>query len=918
MGKHPPVFENRCGNTFDGRLLYGNTSSAYRIFKHTSSTKPPCQIQHDLHGKMVAKRRMSAIRNVLVVALLTHASQAYCILPVGQFFPVPIPTNLLNQDITTWSNGIVYSGYMTGGQTFSGVPFTMQTSPTGMNVVWGTSTPVFSAASGNNTVQLDTNLYGATTVYTLINGAWGTAGETVGSLTFKTLDGTSYTVNLVEGVNVRDHYAGGFVNTLSAPYVTMNVLGSPSNGARLDMQAFSLPASFATRILTRIVFTSSGSSATGLPFLAGATVDAVSYGLDHVQLTHTGSGVTCAGSTVTVTACRDADTSGTCTPSIVGVSGNVLATNASGTTVTSQPFSIPFGSSSTTVTISDPTPETVSFSVSGLSLTPIASSPYSCWNSAAGSANCNHAYASAGFIFSNSPDGTTATIPSQVSGTSSSTLYLRAVKSGTTTAACTAALTGTQTVNMAYACNNPTTCSATNLMSVNGGTATTIQRNDNGSVPAYTGVPLTFDTNGNAPLTANYSDVGLVTLHVAKTVNSAALTGSSNSFVVKPHGFTITDIKRSSDAFANPAASSSTGGKFIAAGKAFSATITSVNSIGGATPNFGKETTPEGVTLTPSLVLPAGGSNGTLGGSASIPGSSFSNGVAVVSDLTWSEVGIIALMPSISDSDYLGAGPVSGASSGNIGRFIPDHFTTTVTPACAGSAAFTYSAQPFAVVVSAFNASGGVTSNYASSGFARNVTLSEANGVAGTLVGTVATSAFTLGVGRSTTPVFTFTNLQTIPSTIAVRAVDTDSVSSAGNTEDTNLIRSGRLQLNNAYGSELLPLAVPARIQNWTASGWATNLADTCTKLTVPTNGNTGLSNTLKTKTTASLLSPVAAGDSKLRLTAPGTGNAGLVDISGSIVRGPNSWLTLPAPSARACFGSCGPRSPVIYFRENF
>ncbi len=127
----------------------------------------------------------------------------------------------------------------------------------------------------------------------------------------------------------------------------------------------------------------------------------------------------------------------------------------------------------------------------------------------------------------------------------------------------------------------------------------------------------------------------------------------------------------------------------------------------------------------------------------------------------------------------------------------------------------------------------------------------------------------------------------------------------------------GRMQLINAYGSELLPLHVPAKIQYWTANGWQVNVADTCTALVVPT-AISGLSNTLKDKTTASLVTPILSGDRKVKLSAPGAGNVGLVDIAGSILRGSNTWLTLPVPMARACFGACGPRSPVIYLRESF
>ncbi|HNL21906.1 MAG TPA: hypothetical protein PKK51_07770, partial [Rhodocyclaceae bacterium] len=71
-------------------------------------------------------------------------------------------------------------------------------------------------------------------------------------------------------------------------------------------------------------------------------------------------------------------------------------------------------------------------------------------------------------------------------------------------------------------------------------------------------------------------------------------------------------------------------------------------------------------------------------------------------------------------------------------------------------------------------------------------------------------------------------------------------------------------------------------------------------------------------ETTASLSSPVASGSVGLRLTAPGAGNHGYVDIVGAVVRGANTWLLLAAPTTRACFGKCGPRAAVIYSRERY
>lgn len=198
--------------------------------------------------------------------------------PALGYFPVPVSP--LNEDITTWSNGSVYAGKFNGTQTLGDVPFDLQTDADGDNVFWGTDLNISNfSGSSSLTLTLATNLYGATTVYTLINSAWGHNGSNVGSITFNAGNGATYTVQLVEGVNVRDHYTGGFVNTLSSSAVTLNVIGSNTpNSAHLDMQAFALPASFAGETLTSIVFTSTGSSSTGLPFLAGVTVQAASLG----------------------------------------------------------------------------------------------------------------------------------------------------------------------------------------------------------------------------------------------------------------------------------------------------------------------------------------------------------------------------------------------------------------------------------------------------------------------------------------------------------------------------------------------------------------------------------------------------------------------------------------------------------------
>ena len=50
------------------------------------------------------------------------------------------------------------------------------------------------------------------TVYTLINSTYGVLGSTIGSVEFKATGGLDFTVNLVEGQDIRDHNQDGFTD----------------------------------------------------------------------------------------------------------------------------------------------------------------------------------------------------------------------------------------------------------------------------------------------------------------------------------------------------------------------------------------------------------------------------------------------------------------------------------------------------------------------------------------------------------------------------------------------------------------------------------------------------------------------------------------------------------------------------------
>jgi MSHA biogenesis protein MshQ len=673
---------------------------------------------------------------------------------------------------------------------------------------------------------------------------------------------------------------------------------------------------------------------------------------DHYEVSVPSSNVACQASTVKVTAC--ADSSRPCTNALATPSTPTANLATSAGTLESGALTLSNGGIATT-TLSYPTAAdggTATLTLSGESV-PGANARTCCIGSTCSTANtCTATFKTAGFIFANTATGASATLPTQTAGTTSGTTYLRAVKTSTTTQACESALSGAQSVNWAVQCNNPTTCYANNLMSINGGTTTTVQGNPNNGVSGYTSVPMTFDASGSAPFTFNYSDVGQVTLWATKTVNSATLSGSTNAFVVKPGGFTVTSgsIKQTaSPQLTNTGAADAAGNKFVKAGEAFTATVSAVTSGGTATPNFGRETVPEGVTLTVNLVAPSGGVAPALSNGA-IAGASFGGaGSATVTTLAWSETGIITLTPSLTDGDYLGAGNVTGTTTGNIGRFYPDHFAVTqgaTTPACGN--VFSYFGQDgfaTAFTLAAQNVGNTTTQNYTGSfaklglstwsnfGFAApglptgSALMASATPPTGTWGPGTASVTARHQVRRPTTLTGLATN--TTVSVLAV-PVDSDNVTMmAAQVAASTPLRYGRLRLQNAYGSELLALPVTATTEYRDASGfYVKNTDDSCTTVPVPTAGSGltfGTGNLSAGETTASIngissgLGTWAAGNGGLVLSRPGSGNNGFVDITLSVP----DWLKFPwlggspvNPTAKAVFGIY--KSPLIYRRENY
>lgn len=186
----------------------------------------------------------------------------------ADYITIPIESTLINADIRTYTDG--------GNYPVAPTNISVATVPFGLVADQGMANTlgVIQAPVGNSTFTIDTDVVDPTTVYTLMNSAFGALGANIGSIQFIGAGGSNATFQIVEGNNIRDHFNGSFnnsaTNVVANPF--LNGSQNPNGPDRLDMQTFVLPASFASDTLTEIIF--SGSNAgdpEGEPFLAAAT-----------------------------------------------------------------------------------------------------------------------------------------------------------------------------------------------------------------------------------------------------------------------------------------------------------------------------------------------------------------------------------------------------------------------------------------------------------------------------------------------------------------------------------------------------------------------------------------------------------------------------------------------------------------------
>ncbi|MBA6380098.1 MULTISPECIES: DUF6701 domain-containing protein [unclassified Colwellia] len=405
--------------------------------------------------------------------------------------------------------------------------------------------------------------------------------------------------------------------------------------------------------------------------------------IDHYEIEHDGSGLTCEAESIIIKACADAD----CNTVNLDATDVELAIN---------------GMVNQTVTVVGRTGVSFDFTNPGAATLSLDQT-YKCKNDA--SASCDVVFEDTGFRFFSDTEGTA--IPEQLSakpsntGYKASTLKVQAVKKNPTTGACQAAFIDSNTIEMLATCVDPNECAGSQVTINNLSTDIPIKTLNNAASKTYTGVALNFSNEAvnSAEFIFTYPDAGKVQLHARYNIRDENgdptgnyMLGSSSAFVVRPLGFYI-------NVNGNPKAQSANqvNSAFKKAGDDFTTSLTAVqwqatdDSDGNGIPdtgadlsdntttvNFGNEATSENAIITDSLYLPTLGTEGVL---TNVSFTDFSNGIATNGvnnnkSMTYDEVGIVKFAANLTNGTYLGAGDITGVAP-YVGRFIPHHFELT-------------------------------------------------------------------------------------------------------------------------------------------------------------------------------------------------------------------------------------------------
>jgi MSHA biogenesis protein MshQ len=680
--------------------------------------------------------------------------------------------------------------------------------------------------------------------------------------------------------------------------------------------------------------------------------------IDHYEIVHDGSGLTCASEEVTIKACTDSDCSS------LGSETVTLDLLGNGNTLTSTSFT-----GSTEVIFSYTTPETLTLSLDNKSIT--ADNDDQC--STGSTSSCDIVFSDAGFRFLYGSNNATS-IDNQISGTEfSDALKLQAVED--IDGVCTGIFTGNVDVDLAQENISPSGTDGL-LFEING--------QNIAKYPDSTSETLYFDSDSIATITAPiYNDAGQITLHADYNQNDINLTGSSNNFWVSPSYLKV-DAKNTSDTTIDGASPNA----IIThkAGENFALNISAYNSQDEITENYSPGNMQFMLTRTGPLDSTSVDGTLTYAENKTVTSSetsatfsdvtltSFNDGESLYSSAQYSEVGLLNL--DIQDSNYGGEDIIISANDINIGRFTPYYFeiTSTTDGALSGGNPFVYSGQLESTdssigqisystqpefIITAKSANDNTTKNYSGdymkleeSGVIRVTPNTDAAQVGADNINLVnlsttfntATINDSLGMvkyqfANSDNYIYTreenaiiapFTadielQITSITDNDGITANDSDSDTSNGilTLSPTGVeIRFGRWNINNSYGPEIADLRVPMQVQYWDGTRFSTNTNDSFT--TFDSNNANITTGTLSTTPSISGSGTFSNGITNiLTLSAPGANNQGNLTLTMEVP----SWLQFDwdnedtytdDPDALITFGLYRGNDRVIYRGEVF
>ena len=669
-------------------------------------------------------------------------------------------------------------------------------------------------------------------------------------------------------------------------------------------------------------------------------------GPDHFQITHPPSALTCASAPVTVTACANAACSS-------------VYTGAAQVTLTPGGATVQLNSTqpATGMAVSSVSQVTPAGNVQlGLTSTPATTGALVCRSSVDNSlTNCQMAFVTSALQVSGIPRY----------AEEAGTLSISALQASSSNPRACVPLFASQNKMLTLKCNYADPASGT--------VPARIQNKDGSYIPlaANTGsacstagaaVQLAFDGNGLATPNMLYADAGVLSL----TATYASTSGSDSGLTLTGSGPVIVGPKYF--VFSGIATPQAAGLAVAPLAPASSITVTALAADNKTvTRNFGRESTPPTLQLTPAVEAPVfdGAQKPAVTGSVAFTGS---NGAGTASNLSWPEVGMLRFTASI--PTYLGATLPALPATGNSGvvQYVPHHYMTEIVvskdkivpfaPLClaamkcvagvAPDGAYAYSGQPFSLRVTAQNLNGGTTLNFDGRDKSYLVAvqlqgwdaaqgkqlfppkdpagsrLTDGSSAQNTLTG-IDPAAFTLGVA---TPVIAYrfpgangAMVQIAATDVLLRAASSyqgiEASSADPGVEGKLSILSGRWMVPHGYGSERYPVRLTVQAQYWNGATWVANLADS---ISVFSKAQVLLANCKKVLVCADLaVADVPYGvdkgvlpqDKRLTLLAPGAGKVGSVDVSIS------GHPYLPSTVGTVVFGVFK-SGPVIYLREMY